>query len=128
MRLVNLIILSLMVCIAGLSSATTELVDPTRPATFVDVVEKSTEQNSSEQTGEEKQVSSESKPDFRLNAIKIGRLSRLAIINGESVSPGQKIGSATLVKINSDSVVIDVNGRGITISLLPDSIKTRSSK
>ncbi len=128
--LTNLIIMSLMLIMAGLTNATTGLVDPTRPANLVEAaVNEAAVQNKSDQKdGTESQEKSEPIPDYRLNAIKIGRSSRMAIINGETVSPGQKVGVAKLVKINSDSVVMDVNGKAITVSLLPGSIKTRSSK
>ena len=127
--LANLIIMSLIVVMAGLSNATTSLVDPTRPAHLIDAVDEVVnEKRIDQKEGIEKQAESEPIPDYRLNAIKIGRSSRMAIINGETVSPGQNIGSAKLVKINSGSVVIDVNGKAITVSLLPDSIKKVSSK
>jgi hypothetical protein len=128
--LANLIILSLLASMAGLSKAATELVDPTRPANYIDPVEETPVQQDSEQQEKEpgKLAKTEQIPDYRLNAIKIGRSSRLAIINGESVLQGEKIGDAMLVKINSYSVVMNIRGKEITVSLLPDSIKTRSTK
>ncbi len=127
--LTNLIIMSLMIIMAGLTNATTGLVDPTRPANLVDVENEAVVQDKNDQKESiENQTKTESIPDYRLNAIKIGRSSRMAIINGETVTQGQKVGIGKLVKINSDSVVMDVNGKSITVSLLPGSIKTRSSK
>ena len=123
----NLIILSLLISVAALSQATTELVDPTRPANYV---EKAAEVSAGEKSEVKKQSDDKEVPipDFTLNAIKIGRSSRMAIINGETLMPGQEIGSAKLVRINSNSVVMTVNGKAVTVSLLPDSIKTRSAK
>ncbi len=127
--LANLIIFSLLISMAGFSKATTGLVDPTRPANYVEPVETVETQDKSEQRNEnEKQSKVETLPDFRLNAIKIGRSSRMAVINGEAVSPGQSVGDARLIEVNSDSVVMLVKGKEIIVSLLPDSIKIRSSK
>ncbi len=127
--LANVIIMSLMVTIAGLSKATNSLIDPTRPATFVDAVGGAASVEDGKQTTKVKdQIKSAAIPDYRLNAIKISRSSSMAIINGETVSQGQKIGSAKLVKINSNSVVMNVDGKVITVSLLPDSIKKVLSK
>ncbi len=125
----NLIFLSLMISMASFSEGTTSLVDPTHPPYLVEKDEESVAQDSSEQSdGKENQETSVSIPDYRLYAIKIGRSSRMAIINGEAMFLGQKIGPAKLLKINSDSVVMNVNGKTITVSLLPDSIKTRSPR
>jgi|GEM_PF-3184990 len=126
--LANLIIFSMMLTFAGLSKATTGFVDPTRPANYVDPVETPSVQDTKEKKSEGMSVKAVQIPDYKLNAIKISHSFRIAIINGQTVSPGQKIGTGRLVRINSYSVVINVNCKEINISLLPDSIKTRSTK
>ncbi len=125
----QLIILSLLVSMAGLSRAVTGLVDPTRPANYI---EKSSEapvtQFAEGQSSENKAVANEksSSIDLKLHAIKIGRTSKLAIINGETLRPGQTIGPAKLIKIDSSSVLMEINGKPVTVSLLPDTIKKRA--
>lgn len=108
-----------------LVNAATSLVDPTRPADYVKAQPKS--ENSEQEQVSQENVS-EPKIDYRLHAVKIGRYSSLAIINGETVTAGQKIGSAKVLKINKSSVDMSADGKRFTISLLPDSIKKLSSK
>lgn len=109
-----------------LTHAATNLIDPTRPADYVEPALVNDTSNKQETTSSQKEI--EPEVDYRLHAVKIGRTSRIAIINGETVSTGQTVDSAKVLKILAYSVEMIANGKVFTISLLPDSIKKHSSK
>ncbi len=109
-----------------LTHAATKLIDPTRPADYVAPATVSSTNNKQDTISSQKEV--EPEIEYRLHAVKIGRSSSIAIINGETVSTGQTVGSAKVLKIFAYSVEMMANGELFTISLLPDSIKKRSSK
>lgn len=123
----NLLIISVLFCFTTLAKATGNLPDPTRPANYTsnEKTLMNSEQKTIEQSGEKM---AEQIPDLQLQAIKISRTASMAIINGQVVFPGQTVSTATLLKVNPDSVLMDYNGRPLIVSLLPDSIKKRTSK
>lgn len=97
---------------AGLSwpSWAAALVDPTKPPNFQAVAPVPVELP--------KEVI-----NYRLNAVKISADSRWAIINGERVSEGGKIGQAQVVQIQPGKVLINYNGQQVTLSLLAHDVK-----
>jgi MSHA biogenesis protein MshK len=60
---------------------------------------------------------------YQLSAIRITPELRSAIINGTTVSVGERLGTATVSAIHASHVTLQQAGRTITISLLPFSIK-----
>ena len=60
---------------------------------------------------------------FQLSAIRITKDQRSAIVNGNSVNVGDRIGSARVLSIQASSVTLQKNGKTLTINLLPLSIK-----
>lgn len=54
-------------------------------------------------------------PRWKVSGIVYNSLKPLAIINGNSVSVGDRIGKATVVKIMQKSVVLDYGGSKVTL-------------
>lgn len=92
------------------------LIDPTRPANL-------TPANLPESVEVEGLTEQKEEPVFTLQAIKIARTDRLAVINGQTVKAGEVIGLAKVKAIQADAVLLDVKGQSIRLSLLPNSIK-----
>lgn len=88
-----------------------DLPDPTRPSTYV---ERSVFANDQIQ----------GQPSWDLRAIKAGTQSRTAIINGKLVRVGEEVGSARVIEINSDSVVLLHQRSQIVLKLLADNVKS----
>lgn len=123
----NLLIISVLLWVSVSAKAKDSLPDPTRPANYLSIENNDgySAQESTEQSGEKK---TDLIPDLKLQAIRISRTASMAIINGQRVVPGQTVSSATLLKVNPDSVLMDYKGRSLIVSLLPDKIKKRTSK
>lgn len=79
--------------------------DPTRPAV---------------QIGSIKDTSVER---YQLQSIIIGRSRRLALINDQFVSIGDSIGSAVVIAIDRNSVVLSESGRKLKIDLFDSGIR-----
>ena len=90
-----------------------ELPDPTRPATFVDVVAEPV-------FFEEIQV--KEKINWKLSAIRISADDRSAIVNGKLVRVGDDIGPAKILEINPLSVVIDHDERKLIVRLFNNQV------
>jgi MSHA biogenesis protein MshK len=60
---------------------------------------------------------------YHLSAIRITKDQRSAMINGKIVKTGERIGDARLVEITANHVTLELEGRRITLSLLPVKIK-----
>ncbi len=56
-------------------------------------------------------------PHWRLSGIVYNSIKPLAIINGKSVTIGQKVGNATVVEILNKSVTLDRAGTKVTLKL-----------
>ena len=82
--------------------AATELADPTRPPAFTPYVPI---------------VEARDLGDWKLNGITISDTARSAVLNGVVVVPGQQLGQAVVVDIQSHSVVLDVGGQMLTVEL-----------
>lgn len=123
----NLVTISVLLCFSVLTNAMDSLPDPTRPANFIG---KENNEGYSDQKTTDHSIANKTDliPDLKLQAIRISRTVSMAIINGQVVFPGQSVSSATLLKVNHDSVLLDYKGRSLIVSLLPDTIKKRTSK
>lgn len=64
-----------------------------------------------------------SEPSYRLSAIRIAHDHRSATINDKHVAIGDRIGEARVAAINANGVTLNLNGKTVTIGLLPLSIK-----
>jgi hypothetical protein len=89
-----------------------ELPDPTRPYLYnvtppVSVPEKGKEQ-------------------WRLSGVQIRANSRSAILNGQVVKVGDKIGAASVVRIEPWQVTLNENYRDIVVNLLMTDVKVRA--
>jgi len=60
---------------------------------------------------------------YQLNSIFISPTRRSAIINGKSVSVGDRVGNARVIEIQATEVRISLAGKTRTLTLLPLSIK-----
>lgn len=61
---------------------------------------------------------------YELNSVLIRAEDRIAVINGERVRVGDKVGSATVASIEADQVVLNVDGEMQTLRRYKNSIKT----
>jgi len=55
--------------------------------------------------------------EYKLQSIVIGKTRRLALINDKLVSTGDTVGSAKVVAIDRNSVILSESGRKLTIYL-----------
>ena len=92
-----------------LPAAAAELTDPTRPFSYRrDAVTV---------------VSSQQIESYKVSAIKIGRGGRSAIVNNKNVRPGDRVGSAEVVAIDADGVVLQQERDRIKVTLLDFQVK-----
>lgn len=89
------------------------LSDPTRPFDYVPVIDKA----------EEPVVLPREQVQWNLSAIRIGKDSRFAIINGQMVRPGEQIESAKLLAINPSEVVLEYDNQSVIVTLLDRAVK-----
>ena len=57
------------------------------------------------------------KPRWKLSGIVYNSNKPLAIINGKSVAVGDKLGSASIVKIKRESVILEQSGTRVTLKV-----------
>jgi len=88
--------------------ANTELIDPTRPATYVaeDLTPKIYEE-----------INVKGEFNWTLSAIRISKNDRTAILNGKLVRAGDEFGSAKVIEINPLSIVIDHENKKLIVRL-----------
>jgi len=60
---------------------------------------------------------SSDEPRWKLSGIVYNSIKPLAIINGKSVTVGQKVGNATVVEIGQKSVTLDHSGTKVTLKV-----------
>jgi len=98
-RLTNLVIVVLLTTsICSVCLADEYLRDPTRPYSA-------------------KQARAASAPRFVVNAIIVSAERRVAIVNGQRVGVGGSVGNATVVSIEKDQLVLETNGKQMSIRL-----------
>lgn len=61
--------------------------------------------------------------DYQLSSIQLRAGRRTAMINGESMQEGQVLGQATLARIGSDHVVLQIGDQQRTLFLFENSLK-----
>ena len=88
-----------------------ELQDPTRPAWHI--------QNTQLQTS-----SPQSMVPHRLTMIISGPQENIAVVNGRRVKTGDRVGGATVLKVNTADVELEREGSRFVIELLPVQVKT----
>lgn len=98
-------------CAPGLAAP---LPDPTRPADYAP----STRVDSAETE----------EMEWKVNGITIAPRGNSAIINGQVVTVGDQVASATVFEILPTGVVLDVRGNRMTVGLLPQTVKSLSSR
>lgn len=96
-------LLSGLLCSALWSSVAAAAVDPTRPADY--------------QSRTQSVAPSVGGSELRLEAIRALGGKRSAVINGHSVGPGDRIGTARVLRIDADSVTLSRDGRTQRLSL-----------
>ena len=57
------------------------------------------------------------KPRWKLSGIVYNSIKPLAIINGKSVAVGDKLGSASIVEIKKESVIVEHSGMRVTLKV-----------
>ena len=62
---------------------------------------------------------------FRVTAIFTSEKRRIAIVNGQRVSEGDRVNGATVVEILADDIRLDFNGKTITARVLPHGFRQR---
>jgi len=95
-------------------AATEPLPDPTRPAGY------------SARKPADQELPREI-VNWNVTAIRIAGTERSAIINGQLVKVGDRIGKGMVLEINHEGVVLDYNRQQLVIGLLPYSIKKSQS-
>lgn len=66
--------------------------------------------------------------EWRVTAVRIGRDSRSAIVNGQLVHVGESLGEARVAAIDAREVVLDYQGNKVTVGLLRPEIKRPSGR
>jgi hypothetical protein len=102
---------------AGADDFLAGLPDPTRPPSS----ERTTGQG---KTGEGS-AAGEQRAGMVLQSTMISRDARSAVINGKTLTEGERIGAATLVAINPYEVTLTKAGREIALRLMPQLVKQR---
>lgn len=92
-----------MLMAAGVATAQQGLGDPTRPTSM-------TEPEPARKAG--------SGPRWRLQSTLVADSRRLAVINGRTVSQGERIDGATVREVRPGSVTLDVEGRRVELRVL----------
>ncbi|MEE8513787.1 MAG: general secretion pathway protein GspB [Gammaproteobacteria bacterium] len=92
---------------------TAPLPDPTRPPTYSAAPQSQVViDDGSERVG------------WKVTGITISPSGRRAIVNGQMVTPGDKLGPATVLEILPTSVVLDHGGDRVTVNLVQQVVKT----
>jgi hypothetical protein len=97
-------LLALALCAGAASASAQGLDDPTRPTSLAEP--------------EPASRRSESGPRWRLQSTLVADDRRLAIINGRTVGPGDRVDGAMVKDVRQDGVTLDVEGRRIELRLL----------
>jgi hypothetical protein len=107
-RFFSKLLITFIIAFSNLSRSSAEefLTDPTRPSDYAARV--------SIDTQTEKSVS-----NYIVSQIYISSKTRMAIINNQTVTQGDRIGHAEIVAINSYSVQLLVDGKIKTIGIMP---------
>jgi len=92
-----------------LSAYAEALVDPTRPP--------------SHKASSKSLIGIKAAPKWVLSSTLIAPARRLAIINGKTVSVGQRVGTARVLSIEPSQVAIIEGNKEIVLRLLPDGLK-----
>jgi MSHA biogenesis protein MshK len=100
--------LALLICAVGAPANALALSDPTRP----------TDPTAYFGTGSAART-------WSLQSILFASDRRIAVINGERVQEGDRIGSARVVRIRDSHVLLDTGERSLTLRLLPETVKVR---
>ena len=64
-------------------------------------------------------------PRWRLQSTLVADTRRLAVINGKTVKPGERVDGATVVDVRTDGVVLDYDGQRMEIRLLQSGVQRR---
>jgi len=88
---------------AAAAAAAQALDDPTRPTALAEP---------------ERAARAESGPRWRLQSTLVAEDRRLAIINGRSVGPGDRVDGATVRDVRQDGVTLEIEGRRIELRML----------
>jgi len=102
------ILLALYALLTALPASGSALFDPTRPASL-----------GSSSPGRADKTHS----GWRLDSTLVAPDRRVAVINGKRVSAGESVDGARVIEIRKLDVLIQVNGRRMTLQLLPDIMK-----
>ncbi len=62
---------------------------------------------------------------FRVTAIFTSDRRRIAVVNGQRVTEGDRVDGATVVEILADDLRLDLNGKTITSRVLPKGFRKR---
>ena len=60
---------------------------------------------------------------FNVSAILVSETRRVAIVNGRRVIEGDSINGAVVVEINKDALRLNLNGKELTMRLLPAGLR-----
>ena len=85
------------------AAAAQALDDPTRPTALAEP---------------ERSQRAESGPRWRLQSTLVAEDRRLAIINGRTVGPGDRVDGATVRDVRQDGVTLEIEGRRIELRML----------
>jgi hypothetical protein len=88
----------MLIVVANLCLGAEFMRDPTRPYTA-------------------RELSATTAPRFVVNAIIISPERRVAIVNGRRVSVGDSVGNATVIAIEKEEMVLELDGKRITTGL-----------
>ncbi len=102
------IALALYATLAALPLPGSALIDPTRPASYGQAAAAH---------------ASESRRGWTLDSTLVAPDRRVAVINGKRVSEGESVDGARIIEIRKLDVLIQADGRRITLQLLPDIVK-----
>lgn len=61
---------------------------------------------------------------YTLNSVLIRSNDRIAVVNNQRVRVGEKVGAATVKRIDAKGVLLDVNGEPLSLSLYGEPVKT----
>ena len=94
----RVVIVTMLVIVANPCHAADSMRDPTRPYTH----------------HEQRAATA---PRFLVNAIIISPERRVAIVNGRRVGVGDSVGNATVIAIEKEKMILELNGKRITTGL-----------
>lgn len=110
MRVLALIVLMMALC-AGFYSRAQELQDPTRPYLY--------------ESAPAEGMQTKGKVEWHLTGVQIRGDSRTAILNGQVVKVGDRIGDASVAGIEPWKVTLTEDYRQLTVNLLTADVKQK---